>query len=114
MKQSERITQNIKFETFTVDYTGFQNFKVKFDAQFASARERLASLGLENFNSTKQKKLWLESLGCDCTRGTGKIVYTDPVNIASHPAEMEALAEVQRLETLRRKINGFEKNLIFN
>lgn len=111
MTQSEQLMSGVKFRSFSVDVDGFKSYLVKFDADFDEAVTQLAQYGLLRFNSVKEKKEWLEALGCDCSRGCGKEVYEDPVNMAAHPAEMGALQRVQKLETLRRKNVTFAKKV---
>ena len=112
MYQSEEIMQEIKFSRFRVDMDGFEKFVSEHKKDFNSATEKCKELGLENFNSPRGTKQWLESMGIDCSRGAGKEVYLNPVNVSTYPEEMNALAKARELETLRRKIETFRKTLV--
>lgn len=103
MKQSEQLMQGVEFTPFAVDYEGFQAYFRELMNQHNQQAFDLANLGLIKYNSAKETKAWLESFGVDCTRGSGKEVYLHPTNVAAHPTEMKCLAEMKRLEALRRK-----------
>lgn len=111
MVQSELLMQGVEFAPFTVNLDGFEAWSASLYADINEAAEKLAQYTSANPNSTKEVKMWFESLGIDCSRGTGKEVYENPVNIAIAPAELKAFARVKTLESLRRKEVTFRKLL---
>lgn len=109
MAQSEELMRGVEFTSFSVDLNGFNSYFADLMRKHSEQALALAQLGLVKYNSSKETKAWLESFGIDCSRGSGKDVYLHPTNISSHPTEMKCLAEMKRLEALRRKFVSTEK-----
>lgn len=109
MAQSEELMRGVEFTPFSVDLEGFKAYKKDLLDKHCQQSFDLAQLGLIKYNSAKATKAWLEQLGCDCSRGAGKEVYLHPANVAVHPTELKCLAEMKRLEALRRKFVSIEE-----